>query len=233
MTVLVEQGVLPTVADFASDPLVHGFGDLWNPPGLTNFLGCAQVDLDPVAVRSVSFPPYAMGEAVTGNLFLDDRLFTALGVPVTTTWRPDCVVRAAEWDGLQVRTATVVPFGRMAVVVRLVLTNTGPARQVPIRLALRPGITQQLVRWSEPSPPGEDDNELELDHDRAALVWTARHSNASLVQGGVPRAEHHDAHGLRWSPTIPTGGSWSASYVLAIGQDTEAALAAYDGLAGP
>ena len=36
----------PTVQDFCSDTLVHGFGDLWNPPGLTNFLGCAQVDAD-------------------------------------------------------------------------------------------------------------------------------------------------------------------------------------------
>jgi hypothetical protein len=31
----------PTVSDFCSDSLVHAFGDLWNPPGLTNFLGCA------------------------------------------------------------------------------------------------------------------------------------------------------------------------------------------------
>jgi hypothetical protein len=234
MTVLTERldALLPTVEDFASDPLVHRFGDLWNPPGLTNFLGCAQTDLDPVAVRSISFPPYAMGEVVTGNLFLDDRLFTALGVPVTTTWRPDCVVREAEWDGLQVRTTTVVPFGAMAVVVRLVVTNTGAeSRSVPIRLALRAGITRQLVRWSEPAPPGEEDNDLELDHRRGALICTARHSNAVVVQGGVPRADHHDAHGLRWSPVIAAGGSWQATYILSIDETPEAALAVYDAVA--
>lgn len=234
MTVLTQTAaaVLPTVDDFASDPLVHRFGDLWNPPGLTNFLGCAQVDLDPVALRSISFPPYAMGEAVTGNLFLDDRLFSALGVPVTTTWRPDQVVREAEWDSLQVRTTTVVPFGSMSVVVRLVITNAGAyPRVVPIRLALRSGVTKQQVRWSEPAPPGEDDNDLELDHRRGALVWSARRSSAVLVQGGFPRADHHDAHGLRWSPVIPAGGSWTASYVLVIDSDAESALATYDDLA--
>src|SRR3954454_12090077 len=222
----------PTVRDFCSDSLVHGFGDLWNPPGLTNFLGCAQVDLDPVAIRSVSFPPYAMGEVATGNLFLDDRLFTALGVPVATTWRPDRVVREAEWDGLAVRTTTVVPFGHMAVLVRLEVTNTGAdPRQVPVRLALRAGVTRQQVRWSEPAPPGEEDNDLELDPARPAMVWTARHSNAVVVQGGVPGADSCDVHGLRWSPVIVAGGTWVASYLLTIGADAEEALASYDALA--
>ncbi|GAC1442908.1 MAG: hypothetical protein NVSMB55_14940 [Mycobacteriales bacterium] len=224
--------VLPSVDDFASDALVHRFGDLWNPPGLTNFLGCAQVDLDPVALRSISFPPYAMGEAVTANLFLDDRLFSALGVPVTTRWRPDRVVREAEWDSLQVRTTTVVPFGAMAVVVRLVITNAGGyPRVVPIRLALRSGVTMQQARWSQPAPPGENDNDLDLDHRRGALVWSARRSSAVVVQGGVPRADHHDAHGLRWSPVIPVGGSWTASYLLVIDSDADAALRTYDSLA--
>jgi hypothetical protein len=173
-----------------------------------------------------------MGEAVSGNLFLDDRLFTALGAPVATTWRPDCVVREATWDGLAVRTTTVVPFGAMAVVVQLVITNNGETeRRVPVRLALRGGITQQLVRWAEPAPPGEDDNDLELDDVRGALVFTARHSKAVLVQGGVPRAEQHDPHGLRWAPVIAAGGSWRASYILAIGPEIDSALTAYDALA--
>ena len=114
---------IPTVTDLRSDALEHRFGDLWNPPGLTNFRGCAQVDLDPVAVRSISFPPLANGESVTGTLFLDDRLFTALGVPLTTTWQPDRVERVAWWDDLSVSTTTVVPVDRTAVLVRLSISN--------------------------------------------------------------------------------------------------------------
>ena len=222
----------PTVQDFCSDTLVHRFGDLWNPPGLTNFLGCAQVDLDPVAVRSVSFPPFAMGEVSTGHLFLDDRLFTALGVPVSCTWRPDQVHRSAEWDGLLVETRTVVPMGAMAVVVRISVTNTGSeGRAVPIRLALRSAITKQHTRWTEPEPPHESDNELALDEERAALVWTARHSSATVVQGGAPLADTCEEHGIRWAPVIAAGGVWEATYVLAVGEQRAEALATYDALA--
>ena len=235
MTAVVEQALLvepPTVQDFCSDTLIHGFGDLWNPPGLTNFLGCAQVDLDPVALRSVSFPPYAMGELSTGHLFLDGRLFTALGVPVSVTWRPDQVHRSALWDGLLVETRTVVPMGATAVVVQIMVTNTGDqSRAVPIRLALRSGITKKVARWSEPSPPWEEDNLLHVDLERVALVWSAQHSTAAVVQGGLPLADSCDAHTLRWDPVIAAGAAWEATYVLAIGDDVEQALATYDALA--
>ena len=222
----------PTVQAYCSDTMVHGFGDLWNPPGLTNFLGCAQVDLDPVAVRSVSFPPYAMGELATGHLFLDDRLFTALGVPVSCTWRPDQVHRSALWDGLLVQTRTVVPMGQMAVVVHITVTNTGDApRVVPIRLATRCGITRQLTRWHEPSPPWEPDNELAVDDQRQALVWTAMETPAAVVQGGAPRPDTADEHGLRWLADLPAGGTWEASYLLVFGGSPTEALAVFDILA--
>ena len=233
MTVLADTLFAPPkVQDFCSDTLVHRFGDLWNPPGLTNFLGCAQVDLDPVALRSISFPPFAMGELATGQLFLDDRLFSALGVPVACTWRPDQVHRSALWDGLLVETTTVVPVGRTATVVQIRVSNQGAeGRCVPIRLALRAGITKKQTRWVEPAPPWEEDNDLELDDARGALVWTARHTSAVIVQGGAPVADQWDELGLRWAPVIPAGQTWQASFVLAIGETAEAALATYDAIA--
>jgi hypothetical protein len=225
-------GPLPTVTDLRSDTLEHRFGDLWNPPGLTNFLGCAQADLDPVAVRSISFPPLATGDLVTGTLFLDDRLFTALGVPLSTTWQPDRVERLAWWDGLSVSTTTVVPVGRTAVLVRLSITNwTDEGRVLPVRLALRSAVTKHLARWTEPSPPCEDDNEVRLDEQRGAQVWTARGSDAVMVQGGFPLADTVDEHGLRWSTVLPAAGTWTADFVLALGEDEETALACYDVLA--
>lgn len=222
----------PTVQDFCSDTMVHGFGDLWNPPGLTNFLGCAQVDLDPVAVRSISFPPFAMGDLATAHLFLDDRLFTALGVPVSVTWRPDQVHRSALWDGLVVQTRTVVPMGAMAVVVQIEVSNVGPAeRTVPVRLALRAGVTRKQTRWTEAAPPWEGDNDLAVDAGRRALRWTSRTSGAAVLQGGAPLADGIDELGIRWLPRIPAGGTWRASYLLALGADEADAAATYDRLA--
>ena len=232
MTTTVQHAPIPTVNDLRSDILEHRFGDIWNPPGLTNFLGCAQADLDPVAVRSISFPPFATGDLVTGRLFLDDRLFTALQVPLSTTWQPDRVERIAWWDGLSVSTTTVLPVGRMAVLVRMSISNwTQQDREVPVRLALGSGVTQQLSRWTEPYPPGEDNNELELDTDRGALVWTARASEAVMVQGATPRADLVDERGVRWSPVIPAAGTWTADLIITIAADRPSALAAFDDLA--
>lgn len=223
---------IPTVTDLRSDALEHRFGDLWNPPGLTNFRGCAQVDLDPVAVRSISFPPLANGESVTGTLFLDDRLFTALGVPLTTTWQPDRVERTAWWDGLSVSTTTVVPVDRTAVLVRLSISNWSTEdRTLPVRLALRSQVTKRLTRWTEPAPPCETDNALRVDAERGLLVWRARSSDAVMVQGGFPRPESTDEHGIRWTPVIPSAGTWTADFVVVMGEDEPAALADFESLA--
>jgi hypothetical protein len=50
---------IPRSTDLSSDVLIHSYDDMFNPPGLTNFLGTARVDLDVFAVRSINFPPYS------------------------------------------------------------------------------------------------------------------------------------------------------------------------------
>jgi len=46
--------MIPVVDDFRSDVLAHKHGDIFNPPGLTNFWGGAQADFDILGVRSVN-----------------------------------------------------------------------------------------------------------------------------------------------------------------------------------
>ena len=70
--------MIPTVDDVRSSPLVHRYGDLFNPPGLTNRIGCVQAEPDITAIRSVSFPPFGAGDVSTGALFLNGRLFQAV-----------------------------------------------------------------------------------------------------------------------------------------------------------
>ncbi len=64
---------IPTLDELASDTLVHRFGDLFNPPGLTNFLGCVQVDNDLFAIRNLNFPPLATSDINTAALYVDRR----------------------------------------------------------------------------------------------------------------------------------------------------------------
>src|SRR4029079_18492547 len=88
--------MIPIVEDLRSSPMVHRFGDLFNPPGLTNFLGCVQADLDLTGIRSLNFPPFACSDTVTGSLYINGKYFQSLGQPVTFTWFPDRIERTAD-----------------------------------------------------------------------------------------------------------------------------------------
>ena len=85
--------MIPTVDQLASDVLTVRAHDLFNPPGLTNFLGALQVDRDPVAIRSVNYPPLFGSDVPTGALFLNGEYVVGNNPPISFTWTPDRVVR--------------------------------------------------------------------------------------------------------------------------------------------
>ena len=137
--------MIPTVHDLASEPLVHSFGDLFNPPALTNFRGTAQSAIDITAIRCLSFPPFSCSDSfpplswadsVTGGLFIDGCYFMSTGEPISFVWRPDRVLRRAEYGGLGLASETILPKGRMAALVKLRVENrTGERRRVSLRFA--------------------------------------------------------------------------------------------------
>ena len=226
--------MIPTVDSVKSSPMTHRFGDLFNPPGLTNFLGCVQADIDPVALRSFAFPPFAMGDAVTAGLFIDGKFFPAHGSPVTFRWWPDRIERTSEVNGLHLHSTTVLAVGRMAAVVRLRIENRGSARKVRLKLGLRGGITKSVTAWTNAVPPAEADNTVEVDPARGALRFTARQSSAVLIQGS--RAASSDAGGtvtpvgLRFELDLPAGGSGQVDFVAAVGETPADAENLYDDL---
>ena len=84
--------------------MTHKFGDLFNPPGLTNQWGCAQAAMDVAAVRSIAFPPFAQGEMnvaplgaggelMTGVLYVDGEYFASTKTPIEFVWQPDRIER--------------------------------------------------------------------------------------------------------------------------------------------
>ena len=220
---------IPTVHDLASDPLVHRFDEMFNLPGLTNFLGAAQVDHDLVGVRSVAFPPLAMGETVTGHLFVDGRLFRSYGLPVTFTWRPDAVLRSAVVRDLRITTTTVCVADAAARVVDVEVHNlTGQVRPVRLGLACTSTVTRDPGPWFEASPPFEENNRVDPRPDRRAILFTSADTGAVCVQGVDVAATHLDRRGIEVATELAPGGSWRFGYTIALGADEASALATYD-----
>ena len=120
---LASRSAIPTSQDLRSAALVHRPTDLFNPPGLTNFLGCVQADLDVTGFRALSFPPFATADMQTAGLYLDGEYFPASGAPVTYTWYPDRIEREALFRGIRLRTTLALATCRTAGVMRITAHN--------------------------------------------------------------------------------------------------------------
>jgi hypothetical protein len=224
--------MIPVVDDLASDPLVHRFGDCFNPPGLTNFIGCVQADIDVLGIRSLNFPPFACSDTTTAGLYIDSKYFPSTGCAITFRWFPDRIERSAEYEGLKLTTTTVLAVGKTAALVRLRIENrSGAARKIALKLRLRGGITKAVRPWTDALPPTEADNVVEIERGRSALLFRARKSPACVVQGCLPEADEITPNGLRYSVDLATGKNWELCYVAAIGETDANARSLFDALA--
>lgn len=220
--------VIPRSEELGSAPLTHRPADLFNPPGLTNFLGCVQSDLDVTGIRAISFPPFGTSDIATAGLYLDGEYFPAGGEPVTYTWYPDRIERESAYRGLRLRTTLALAAGRQAAVMRIRAFNeTGAERRVHLRLRLRGGITQTRDGWGF-LPPGETDNLAASDAERGAVIFSSRRTPAHMVQGIGRSAHSVDRGGVECDLQLRPGEGWQVDYVLAIAGDQNGALALYD-----
>lgn len=221
----------PTVDDLRSAPLEHRFADLFNPPALTNFLGCVQADIGLVGIRSLNFPPFATGDVSTAGLFVNRKYFPSTGAPVTYTWRPDRIEREAEWDGLRFRSTTVLAKGAMAAVVCWQVENlSGIDRLVDLRLAVRAAPMKAVRTWAEPAMEVKTQHTKHVDPARRAVVLSDTGSAAVSVQGTWPQPDAVTPEALSYSVMMRPGERWRCTYVDAIGETEDEALATYDGL---
>ncbi len=189
---------IPTVDSMRSIVMTHRFGDLFNPPGLTNHWGCAQAAVDVVAVRSIAFPPFAQGEMnvaplgaggelLTGVLYVDEEYFAATKTPIEFVWQPDRVERKAVYKGLEISSTTIVPSETMAVAVKFTVRNvSGKRRPTEIKLAINGGATKSVKPWNAAYSPGEYDNERSLDRSRNAVMCRSKYTEAFVLQGASP-----------------------------------------------
>lgn len=218
---------IPTVEELTGAPLTVRFGEMFNPPAVTNFLGAAQVDRDLVALRNVNFPPLYGSDIVTGKLYLAGEYVEGTGAPVTFTWAPDRIVRTAELGDLAVTTTTITPMGHTAVVVRLEVENRGIARELDLHLRCGSFVTRFEGAMREAIPPFEETDRT-VDDPRRALVFEARQTAAVCVQGLTPPADEIDDNGVWARAHVGAGERWTLSFAVAVGDDRDAALATYD-----
>lgn len=236
--------LIPTVEDLAADAVTHHYDDMIAPAGLTNMLGTVRVDHDLTALSAVQFPPVSQGLTQTAMLFVDGRLFTSYGVPVTHEWRPDRVVRRATLGELELETTTVCAPGKTAVAIDIVVRNLGAAeREVRIGLSAAARVTRSAEAWLDAESPSERDTAT-VDGER--LVFGSADGAAWSVQGltggsaalsGV--AELPDAFDtgiggngrggeLTAVLTVPAEGSARDGFVQAIGLSEAEARATWD-----
>src|SRR6476620_9803180 len=192
---------IPTVESLRTVTMPHRFGDLFNPPGLTNQLGCAQAAMDVTAIRSVAFPPFAQGEMnvaplgsggelLTAVLYVDGEYFASTKTPIDFVWQPDRIERRSLYKGLELSSVTIVPFRTMTAAVKLTVKNvTSQTRRTEIKLAINGGATKSVQPWNAAYSPGEYDNDRTVDVGRNAVLCKSKRTDAFVLQGASPRAD--------------------------------------------
>ncbi|MDX1621931.1 MAG: hypothetical protein R3320_13115 [Nitriliruptorales bacterium] len=223
--------MIPSVQDLQSSPLPVRFGDHFNLPGLTNFLGSVQADLDLTGVRNLNFPPLFTSNTASARLFLDGEHFVGTGTTITYRWRPDRILRTAEHDGLELTCETTLAVGAPAVVQRLRVRNvSGVERDVSVRLRVEGWVTRFVGTITDAEPPCAT-NDAHVDTDRGAMVFVDPDTSATSVQGLGPGVADLQPGWLAADTRLGAGETWQVGYVNALGDDAASARALYDTLA--
>jgi len=227
--------MIPTVEDLLSAPMVHRFGDMFNAPGLTNFLGCVQADCDITGITSLNFPPFATSDTITGCLYVNGKFFKSTGSAITFTWYPDRIEREADYKGIHFRSVTVLAVGRMAVLVRLDVENrTGLPQEVALKFGFRGGVTRSSTPWTTAIPPSESDNAVAVEREEGTLLFRAVGSGAYSCQRIAPRPAEASDKSLTVRLRLAPGERLPLTYANAIGgTEQEARVGAAAMLSAP
>ncbi len=221
--------MIPTVDDLKSDVMVHRFGDLYNPPGLTNFWGAVQADIDITGIRSVNFPPFGCSDTITCGLYFNDKYFPSTGTPVKIIWYADKIMREAVYSGIKFSSVTLISMKKKSVLVRLQLENiSGYKQDFELRLGLAANVTKAVKAWNEPFPPVETDNRIEIDTQRNALLFSSQHSTAFSLQGAMPKAGKADKNNLYFKIELNAGEQKAITFVDSIGDNLNEVQSEFD-----
>lgn len=237
----------PRLEDFTSATLTARTGELFNPPALTNFLGCLQAATDILAVQHVTFPPCSMGEARLGTLTLNERCLHTTGLPIEYRWRPDRIERAMQCDGFTLESVTVMGVRAQSLSVALRITNaTGAPRPARLRIQTGGGVIHSTDGWRTPYSPRECPaisttpwegtpppsslvrNTFEPTPRRDGILCASRTSRAFAVQATCPAPDRIDRHWLDFDWSLAPGETREIHFFAALGGAAEDVLGALD-----
>lgn len=231
---------IPTTDSMRSITMTHKFGDLFNPPGLTNQWGCSQAAMDAVAIRSIAFPPFAQGEMnvaplgaggelLTGVLYIDEEYFAATKTPIEFVWQPDRIERRTVYKDLEITSTTIVPFETMAVAVKFNVKNiSNKRRKTQIKLAINGGASKLVASWNAAYSPGEYDNQRTIDASRNAVLCRAVNSEAFVLQGSSPKPDEIQTSWLIYEFDLAPNESKTVTFVNSLGESKEFVEQQYD-----
>jgi hypothetical protein len=220
--------MIPTVDELKSDVLIHKHGDIFNLPGLTNFIGCVQSDFDITGIRSLNFPPFGCSDIITAGLFINDVYFPATGTKIKFTWYADRIEREAEYEGLKLRSTTVLPMGKMACAVSFQILNlSGAQKELELKFGLTGSVTKAVKSWNEPLPPFETDHKIEIDETNNLLVYSATKSNAFQAQG-ISLKGKLSRNGIKINLSLAPGETKVIDYVTTVGDSLSEVLSDFN-----
>jgi hypothetical protein len=202
---------------------------MFNLPGLTNFRGCVQADMDITGIRSVNFPPFATSDTITACLYVNGRFFKSTGSPITFIWYPDRIERLGMLEGITFRSVTIVPVGKMAAIVSLDLTNTtGEQRDLVLKFGMRSGITRSTTAWTVPQPPTESDNLATVDPVRPMVLFSSQKGGAFSCQGIAQEEGTVTPRSIATRVHLAPGARATVNFVQTIGESGEEARSLWE-----
>lgn len=238
---------MPTLDDLAGTTMTARTGDKFNPPGLTNFLGCLQAAPDVMGIQHLTFPPFSQGDTLIGLLTVNDTLVHASGIPVAFRWRPDRIERSLSMDGLDVSSVAVMGVGRQSAHVSLTVENrTEAARDVRLRVRTGAGVIRSRDGWKTPYSPKEGPaisvtpwegtpppetlvrNAMEPLGDGHGIVYSSTSTQAFSLQATVPRPDSIERSWFDYTRRVEPGCEFVLHFSVFVGGSRDEIAAGYE-----
>jgi hypothetical protein len=231
---------LPTILstdELRSDEMHAKWQDDFSRPACINDLGSVFVAPDPMGVRDLMMPPFAMGGENTAMLYINRKHPALEGVSVGFTWYPDRVERRCQLDGFDVLAVTRAAAGRQpAVLIHLQITNPGgEAREAEVGVKVAGRAIHTTDGWDKPNLvidhlTGHPES-WRFDGSLGAMCFESA-PGAFSVQGTRPMPEAVENKALLYHVRLKPGASWDLRFVLSMGDSAESAARQFLALAG-